>query len=383
MPTYTAEQCKISYGEEDVFATKPANTNVWIGKRKSVTLPGPDMDWKAIRAGESRDVFEFSKAAILLDGISIPYELQDGKFLLFAFGQVADVGTDVVGGGGSTLDGATVAGATDIDVVAATDYAVDDYIQVDTGSNAEIRKITVIATNNLTLDKKLRRAHATGVTCNEVATPFTHTISGHSSLPSLSLQSIHAKGETNELLRYFQGAVCDGLEISLDEKDNCVVTQSLLASEPVDGTPPGTAPTAVTTKSYKFHEAGYTYFGSALNAVKSFRLSLANNGEMKHWSRTPKGQYAAEYIPKGRVYSLMTDVYARDDDIWDQLLLQAEDLTCTILFTRGASDTFTITATGVLKKAPYDIPEEGEVVIPMEFLPKTVTLVFVDSIPYY
>lgn len=65
----------------------------------------------------------------------------------------------------STLDGATVADATTLDVAAGdgSSFSADDYIKVFyTDGNEEIVKVTNVATDTLTVSPALRRAHADG-----------------------------------------------------------------------------------------------------------------------------------------------------------------------------------------------------------------------------
>lgn len=65
--------------------------------------------------------------------------------------------------GDSTLDGAHAAGVTTIAVASATNFAVGDPIKIDTGSVAEWRTITAIATNDLSFRDPLLFDHLTGV----------------------------------------------------------------------------------------------------------------------------------------------------------------------------------------------------------------------------
>lgn len=104
-------------------------------------------------------------------------------------------GVAVTTGTTTTLNGATTANATTATVTSASGLAVGNIIQIDVNSVAgtttsEIRKITVIATNTLTLDSALTYAHATAaqVTLVPTAGPFTHTISEQNSLPSLTVE---------------------------------------------------------------------------------------------------------------------------------------------------------------------------------------------------
>lgn len=76
---------------------------------------------------------------------------------------------DVGGGGNTTLNGATVVGATTIVVASATNFAINDYVRIGpAGNSQEHRKITNIAGTTFTLDYALGLAHASGGAVVEV-----------------------------------------------------------------------------------------------------------------------------------------------------------------------------------------------------------------------
>lgn len=69
----------------------------------------------------------------------------------------------VVGGGNTTLNGATAANVSSIVVASATGLAAGEYLKIDTLANAEYRRISSVAGTTVTLATALRLAHATGV----------------------------------------------------------------------------------------------------------------------------------------------------------------------------------------------------------------------------
>jgi hypothetical protein len=77
--------------------------------------------------------------------------------------------TGVVGGGGSsTTTAATVVGALSVAVAVATNFAVGDYIKIDTTTNTEYRRITAITSLVLSFRDPLLIAHSSGVAVVEV-----------------------------------------------------------------------------------------------------------------------------------------------------------------------------------------------------------------------
>lgn len=72
--------------------------------------------------------------------------------------------TSTVGGGGSsTTTAATIAGATTVPFTATTNFTVGDYFKIDTGSISEYRRITAIASLNVSFRDPLLYDHASGV----------------------------------------------------------------------------------------------------------------------------------------------------------------------------------------------------------------------------
>lgn len=68
----------------------------------------------------------------------------------------------------TTLSAASAAGATTITVVSATNFAINDIIEIGKGTvDAEWRKITAISVNTFTLDIALDFAHASGQTVSQ------------------------------------------------------------------------------------------------------------------------------------------------------------------------------------------------------------------------
>jgi hypothetical protein len=108
---------------------------------------------------------------------TLDYTFQDAQFLPLCFGKVVDTGSTEGGGLATTLSSATYPGEDEITVASTTNAAENDYIRVDTSTLGEIRKITDIMGSVITLDKPLRRAHASGVSVTEMddSAVFTHT----------------------------------------------------------------------------------------------------------------------------------------------------------------------------------------------------------------
>jgi hypothetical protein len=102
-----------------------------------------------------------------------------GPCLLNMFGDYAVTGTAAGGGGSTTLTAPAVAGASTLAVTAITNFSPGDFIQIGTGTTAEVRKVLTAIATTITLDSTvaggvLYYGHASAQTVVEVTGPYTH-----------------------------------------------------------------------------------------------------------------------------------------------------------------------------------------------------------------
>ncbi len=391
-PAFTTELYRLSFGEQPLAAAleTPVAGASWLGKVQGgwSGLGFTSRQEQRWHAGDGRLPSESVDLGVDVGPISGPYELQDGRFLVMLYGHVSDVGTvQPSAPGGSTLSAAAAPGDTDVTLVSEADYLVGEFIEIGTDGVApqdpEIRTITSLAPISFT--EPLRTDHDSGLACAERIAPFTHTLRVSDPFPlPFTFQSVLRPGLSNETGKSFAGCFMQEATLQQDLREVLTCTPTVIGSRPGDIVPPATLPTPITTASYTFAQAAYTYFGSPLAGVQSHRTVLRNGGDMKHWSRSTLAEYAAEYVPDQAQVEHEMMIINRDDTIWDQLLLRASGLSATVLYTRGTGDTLSINMTGgVLQEAPDDLPASAEVTTPMRLIPAEAQLVFVDSIPGY
>lgn len=82
---------------------------------------------------------------------------------IMAYGAVGALGK-----GNTTLSTDTIAGATTIDIITNVDFAIGDNVKIGSGMTSEIRKVTAVATNQLTLDAAINIVHSTGEIVMEI-----------------------------------------------------------------------------------------------------------------------------------------------------------------------------------------------------------------------
>lgn len=112
-----------------------------------------------------------------------------GLFYMHALNSTyVSVGT-ATAGASTTLSAAASAGDLTVTVTSETGFATGEFAVVGASGSEEVIKIGGTAVNTLTLDTAahpngMQKAHANGVTCDEVVAPFTHTIVRGSTMPA-------------------------------------------------------------------------------------------------------------------------------------------------------------------------------------------------------
>jgi len=387
---FIAEKAQVTYGEEayGAYGTVATARARSLGLVQTADVPGPENDLiKLYTIGGGRDPIDVIVGAQKNDGLSINMMVQNMRFFAQAMGAVADTGTDSPAGGGSTLNGATIVGATSVILADSTGYVTNDYVQIDVGANAEVRKITNVVSQTLTLDEQLRKPHLTATACNEVIAPFTHTITGGNLMVdgknqfSQSIEVGYAELGTTDFGLQFLGCMLDSCDLSIEaEKEltagltyNCAQVLKTVSLQTVS---------IATTSPYLYSVGELMWNSSPIARVGSCKLSVVNNGGTKRYIRSTGGRYGFEYIPGKRELKVSGEYIADDATIIDDFIAGTQRV-LSLTFTRAASDTMTLTGTLQPGKLTMSVPASGEIPASFEGVLKTLTCTVVDSIDHY
>jgi hypothetical protein len=378
------------------YGVTQANITGYIGDFDEDTeLPDPVFRPKRLRAhGVGRHY---------ADEVDIKWEMHsplkfivlDWKFLFFAFGHEYTTGADKAAGGGSDIDEAngTGIGSVHLDVTDATNYAQNDYIQIDTGTTAEVRKITAVNTNALTLDKGMRFAHADADTCNEVQAPYTHTLlcAETSQLPTFALCASY--DEATDQNRVWKGCCVNKLTLR-SSTDSLLEAEMDIWAQDVDPLDQNAKPsvTVATTTPYQYHmvDGGISINGTTYAKINSFELMLNNNLDERYYHCDLSANKPFEHIAGGAEVELKMNITINNMNIWN-LLRNRTEHTVSINFDRtAATDEFTITLDKCrLQQAPHGLPREGPVNVDVVAHSHTsgsdvaLTVQVIDSNPYF
>lgn len=322
--------------------------------------------------------------------------------LRFPLGTSATTGTDVGGGGGSTITGAHGKGQRSILVTAGNLYDNGDYIQIGTGTTAEVRQIISGAgadglAETFILNYPLMFAHATLEALNEVTSPYTHTISESGVLDSMSWHlQMKDSDETlvNDFLRRYIGGKVNRASLRADEGGTLMMSWdevpftdlihnqrfhssvgggatditkyagAMIVPAGVGGAIPHSGgalgtPTFPTNEPYYFSQSAISFFGTTFARIRSFTLEVNNNIEPRYYLKdTSSGRIPAELQEQRREYRLTARVALPDSiaaatstsrTLFKELLLEGNygsgmaGFDMSLVFTRSASDTITFT----------------------------------------
>lgn len=363
--------------------------------------------------------------------------LLNGFPLRFPIGKVNTTGTDVGGGGGSTLSAASLKGAMSIAVTDGTGYSNNDFIQIDLTTNAEVRQIISGANGagaqTFVLNYPLMIAHANASTLNEVTNPYTHTVRETQSLDSVSwhvLMRDTDESSTNDLIRRYVGGRVGRATISaeeggmvrmswddvqfLDHVHNQRFHSSIGggATEIVRYNGAILSPTVSypTTQPYYFSQGSISLFGVTFARIRNFNIEISNNPDVRYYIRDDATERGPSEIQEQRRNYRMTAVVALPDAIsssattrslFKEVLLEGNytagftGFDISLTFTRGANDTIVITsppsaaAAGgdaqgcFFTRAPHNLGNESPVQVDGEIIMRSMIMSIVDSVAVY
>ena len=405
------------------------------GVWESIDLPDPAMEIEPryfLGTESKRNFYAAYKGQQSFSGTLSNFELLNGYPLRFPLGTVATTGTDS-GAGGSVTDGIIYAGQYEFDVDDATGYAVSDYIQIGTGATAEVRKVTAVSSNNIFIDYPVLFEHATDETCNEVTSPYTHTIIETVELPGVSWQVKNrdsSETSTNDWIRRYFGGKIGQATLTAEEggtlrmswesapfinmNHNQYRNDSDTDMNKYDSAQLAATVEFPTSEPYYFSQGSITMFGEEFARITNFTLNINNNLEPRYFIRNDGSERTPSKIYEGRrEYSMTATVVLPDSlaatattsTLFKELLSEGDygsgmtGFDIDLVFTRTAStDTFTINipaaadgASGTggnnqgafIRSANTSVSTDNPVSTEVDILFRNMSAVIVDSEPVY
>lgn len=213
--------------------------------------------------------------------------------------------------------------------------------------------------------------------------PYTHTITVlETGLPTFALQAAFVQNANNLVMDWNHCRVADATFQVSESNEKLEVDVNFMAADVSDG---GASPESVTpdtTPPFVFKEGVFSstsLYTGAKAQVFDFKASISNNLN-PIWSL---GQgYTPHDVPFGKVTfeNLEVMVGLIDDTEWDEIIGApgtAHDFS--LVFTRGANDTLTLSGTGKRKAIPPDF-SNNDIRANLTLVLSTMQCVIVNSI---
>jgi hypothetical protein len=212
----------------------------------------------------------------------------------------------------TTLNGALTAPTTTVVVTSATGIVTNSIIQIDVNSvtgatTSEVRKVTNVASNTLTIDQAISYNHANGAQVILVTTPYTHTITQQNTLPSLTVEKNLGSFQSLQ----FAGCRVNKFDLKAPVGNNPVdITADMIGQSVATlGTP--TAVTVTNESPFVFAEATMSAFGTARFDARNISMSIENGLKETY---TYSGNHGPSYITPVTVHGMGTF-----DVVWSSL----------------------------------------------------------------
>lgn len=282
--------------------------------------------------------------------------------------------TVVTGAATTTSSGATIAGATQITVTSAAGISINSIIQIDINSVAgattsEIRKVTAISTNTLTLDVALTYPHASGVNVWLVNAPYFHNIQQANTLSSLTVEKNLGNYESLQ----FAGCRVNKLGISMAATNTeGTITADLIAKAVNILTTGAISPIAVVNESpWVFAETTVTLFNQVVQQSINTELSIENGVKETY---TMNSSHLPQFLtPVTRAITGKTEVVftSLDDATWGYFSQMTAGTSGPLMIsfahpTTGGSLTFYMPKI-VLSKTPDAVKMEDIITTSLEY----------------
>ncbi len=357
----------------------------------SFDAPTPEIEWEELHAHRTGGLpyrYDSYQKKNSMDS-TLEITLQDGTFLPYLFGQVVDTGT--TGGTGSSTTAADIfPGENVFDLADGTGFATDDYIRVGPAASGEIRKITNVSTNTITVDKSLRRFHASGVTAIEMdnTAVYTHTFTPYydeiyRQLPFVITAVYNGNTQADNLtMNYF----CQAKGFTFRNDGD-----KLKLSIPIIGygftyANGSAAPTvtADTTAPLIYANSSVSINGVEDGKVTTVESTMDYGAEARYFHNDEGDYYPSEIVFKRSTQSTNLGVRVESHKFLDLLTGGSK-------FDAYAQYTFA-TATHSLKiewinnrpkSVPHNLPAGGPIETTLALMPQYVKVTLVDDEPYY
>jgi hypothetical protein len=194
----------------------------------------------------------------------------------------------------TTLNGVVTAPTTTVTVTSAAGIVTGSFVQIDVNSvsgttTSEVRKVTNVATNTLTLDAAATYNHASGAQVLLVTTPYTHTVTEGITLPSLTVEKNIGSFQSLQ----FAGCRVNKFELKAPVGNSPVEISADLMGQSVAVLNSPTAISVANELPYVFSEAALMVYGTSRTDVTNSSVTIENGIKETY---TYSGQHGPSFL---------------------------------------------------------------------------------------
>lgn len=378
----------------------PTATTEYFGDVIEADLPDPKVTEKSYYARGNTNEPERKDASLTKKeyDATIPIELINGKLLFYGLGYCKDVASNY-GAGSTTAARGVMIGETIIQVASATNFSVDDYIEIGDNSGgslnegSEIRQVTAINTVYFTLDNPVRRYHPSGCAVKECdiasAKPVTHTLKPWSYIPTITLEAVfkgHDKNQTtNDLVLHYTGTAVGGLSLkSSEENITCDLAIKCLNALKNQRTRATLVTTDWTSNKYLYADSEVTINSVQYRQVENMDYGTDRGLKPKYYHNQDTGIKPFEHAPEGFEHKWTLGIPLHNTDFWD-LVEDGTQFDASVTYERDATDDY-ITFNfddNYGRGAPTKLADRAEIIQDIDISVGLFYIDVVDTIEYY
>lgn len=177
----------------------------------------------------------------------------------------------------TTLSAPLTAPTTSVPVTSATGIVIGSIVQIDVNTvsgskTSEVRKVTNVVTNTLTVDSPINFNHASGAQVILVVTPFTHTIVQSNTLASLTVEKNIGGFQSLQ----FAGCRVGKWDLKAPVGNTAVEMSMDMSGQSVAVLNSPTGVNIVDEIPYVFAEANLTIYGTLRTEASNVTISVDN-----------------------------------------------------------------------------------------------------------
>lgn len=278
----------VGYGVVGTYATPTSTTSTGSTAAGATSITLTSATGFATGQQITIDTGQNTEVRLISNVVSTTITLADALYYPHSTGVTVTTGTT------TTVNGALTAPTSTVVVTSATGITNGTFIQIDVNTvsgakTSEVRKVTNVATNTLTLDSAITYNHANGAQVIIVTTPYMHIFAQANTLPSLTVEKNLGGFQSLQ----FAGCRVGKFDVKAPVGNTAVDITADFSGQSVAVLNSPTAVSVVNELPYVFAEANLNFYNT-LRTDASNVNAVIDNGLKETY--TYSGQHGPSFI---------------------------------------------------------------------------------------